>query len=367
VTFPIARPIPKFGQKLDFIGRMTRWADALDRPTLLVGDFNIAPLECDVYDHKALLKVVSHTPIEIETLGRLSDAHGWVDLGRKHIPAPSGNWTWWSYRTFWQEKDRGRRLDHMWAFARPRQAVRYSHRFVEGNATLGPAFGPRAADHGVRSLSKSRLPATPSGARRVALAIDALRHGWPIMVGGTLSLLPAETGFRSGREQRQDADFRRRAVTLKLANQREAAVPEAPVLIRAAEPFDLPGARAVADPALDLLFPMKGPFAAEHLDRPEAAKAATGTGAARRCPPRVPRRPRPSARRKPFRPKDLAEWKDLHPPRYRARARGCPSPPPRTPRSLPSARPTTCASMLRWLSASRTATARRLSGSIPNA
>jgi exodeoxyribonuclease-3 len=86
---------------------MTRWADALDRPTLLVGDFNIAPLECDVYDHKALLKVVSHTPIEVEALGRLADAHGWVDLGRKHIPAPERNWTWWSYRSYWQEKDRG--------------------------------------------------------------------------------------------------------------------------------------------------------------------------------------------------------------------------------------------------------------------
>ena len=106
---------PKFGQKLDFLDRMATWADALDRPTLLVGDFNIAPLECDVYDHKALIKVVSHTPIEIEALGRLQEAHGWVDLGRKHIPAPQRNWTWWSYRTFWQEKDRGRRLDHMWA------------------------------------------------------------------------------------------------------------------------------------------------------------------------------------------------------------------------------------------------------------
>ncbi|MBW8783434.1 MAG: endonuclease/exonuclease/phosphatase family protein, partial [Novosphingobium sp.] len=45
---------PKFAQKLDFIGRMTRWAEALHRPTLLVGDFNVAPLDCDVYDHKAL-------------------------------------------------------------------------------------------------------------------------------------------------------------------------------------------------------------------------------------------------------------------------------------------------------------------------
>ena len=106
---------PKFGQKLDFLERMTRWSERLDRPTLLLGDFNVAPLECDVYDHKALLKVVSHTPIEVETLGRLADAHGWIDLGRKHIPAPQRNWTWWSYRTYWQDKDRGRRLDHMWA------------------------------------------------------------------------------------------------------------------------------------------------------------------------------------------------------------------------------------------------------------
>jgi len=105
----------KFGQKLDFLGRMTHWADKLDRPTLIVGDFNVAPLECDVYDHKALLKVVSHTPIEVETLGRFRDAHGWVDLGRKHIAAPERNYSWWSYRTYWQDKDRGRRLDHMWA------------------------------------------------------------------------------------------------------------------------------------------------------------------------------------------------------------------------------------------------------------
>jgi exodeoxyribonuclease-3 len=121
---------PKFGQKLDFLGRMTRWAEQLDRPTLIVGDFNIAPLDCDVYDHKALLKVVSHTPLEVETLQRFADAHGWVDLGRKHIPAPERNWTWWSYRTFWQEKDRGRRLDHMWAS--PELAAQSAgHRLVE--------------------------------------------------------------------------------------------------------------------------------------------------------------------------------------------------------------------------------------------
>jgi exodeoxyribonuclease-3 len=104
---PDASTNPKFAQKLAFVGRMTRWAETLDRPTLIVGDFNIAPLECDVYDHKALLKVVSHTPIEVETLARFRDAHGWVDLGRAHIPAPERCYSWWSYRSWWRQRIRG--------------------------------------------------------------------------------------------------------------------------------------------------------------------------------------------------------------------------------------------------------------------
>jgi len=107
---------PKFGQKLDFIERMTRWAESLREPTLIVGDFNVAPLECDVWSHKALLNVVSHTPIEVEALTRLQQAHDWIDIGRKFVPAPERCFTWWSYRSpDWTRNDRGRRLDHMWA------------------------------------------------------------------------------------------------------------------------------------------------------------------------------------------------------------------------------------------------------------
>jgi exodeoxyribonuclease III len=107
---------PKFGQKLDFLERMTRWAERIERPSLIVGDFNVAPLESDVWNHKSLLKVVSHTPIEVEALGRFGDAHGWVDLGRAFIPAPARSYSWWSYRAKnWRDGDRGRRLDHMWA------------------------------------------------------------------------------------------------------------------------------------------------------------------------------------------------------------------------------------------------------------
>lgn len=107
---------PKFGQKLDFIERMTRWSEHCKHPTILVGDLNIAPLECDVWSHKALLDVVSHTPVEVEALTGLQASNDWVDLGRQFHPAPERLFTWWSYRSpDWTRNDRGRRLDHMWA------------------------------------------------------------------------------------------------------------------------------------------------------------------------------------------------------------------------------------------------------------
>lgn len=109
---------PKFGQKLDFVDRMTRWSEKLDCPTLLVGDFNIAPLESDVWSHKQLLSVVSHTPVEVEALERLQASNSWVDLGRHFHPAPARLFTWWSYRAKDRTaSDRGRRLDHQWATA----------------------------------------------------------------------------------------------------------------------------------------------------------------------------------------------------------------------------------------------------------
>ena len=84
-------------------------------PTLLVGDFNIAPLECDVWNHKQLLGVVSHTPIEVEHLGAVQAAGAWVDVTRADIPA-GPLYSWWSYRSpGWDEADKGRRLDHVWA------------------------------------------------------------------------------------------------------------------------------------------------------------------------------------------------------------------------------------------------------------
>ena len=105
----------KFGQKLDFLGRMTEWSSGLDGKTILTGDFNVAPLEMDVWSHKQLRNVVSHTDIEIDLLDKLQAAGNWVDLAREFIDPSEKLYTWWSYRARdWEASDRGRRLDHMW-------------------------------------------------------------------------------------------------------------------------------------------------------------------------------------------------------------------------------------------------------------
>ena len=106
----------KFGHKLDFLAEATQWFAA--RTTLsramLVGDLNIAPLEHDVWSHKQLLDVVSHTPVETEGLLAWQRA-GWVDAVRRFVPADEKLYSWWSYRNRdWRGSDRGRRLDHVW-------------------------------------------------------------------------------------------------------------------------------------------------------------------------------------------------------------------------------------------------------------
>lgn len=106
----------KFGQKLDYLTEMRDWAHEHNpQKSILVGDLNIAPREDDVWSHKQLLKIVSHTPIEVEHLGAAQDAGKWVDITRQDIPTGQ-LYSWWSYRAAdWDAADKGRRLDHIWA------------------------------------------------------------------------------------------------------------------------------------------------------------------------------------------------------------------------------------------------------------
>jgi len=107
----------KFAHKLAFLDEMKSWLKGTetDRKAILLGDLNIAPHENDVWSHKQLLKVVSHTPIEVEGLETVRSAGGWIDAVRELIPTDQKLFTWWSYRSSdWEASDRGRRLDHIW-------------------------------------------------------------------------------------------------------------------------------------------------------------------------------------------------------------------------------------------------------------
>ena len=125
---------PKFAHKLEFVRRFTAWSGAnkarlAKEPAIFVGDFNIAPRENDVWSHKQLLDVVSHTPIEVDGLNGALEAGGYTDVARALIPEPERIYTWWSYRARdWRKSNRGRRLDHIWTSQALKSAVESSSR-----------------------------------------------------------------------------------------------------------------------------------------------------------------------------------------------------------------------------------------------
>ncbi|GIU66808.1 exodeoxyribonuclease III [Candidatus Phycosocius spiralis] len=109
---------PKFAHKLAFLARMEAYyaAHPTNEPLVLVGDLNVAPGEHDVWGHKQLLNVVSHTPVETQALDKVMARGGFIDLARIAVPPSEKLFSWWSYRSpDWTKNDRGRRLDHIWA------------------------------------------------------------------------------------------------------------------------------------------------------------------------------------------------------------------------------------------------------------
>jgi exodeoxyribonuclease III len=118
---------PKFAHKLAFLAELEKFAAENKtgrKAEIVVGDLNVAPLEHDVWGHKQLLDVVSHTPIETTTLERLRRAGGFVDTARHLKPEPEKLYSWWSYRAAdWEASNKGRRLDHVWASADLENAV----------------------------------------------------------------------------------------------------------------------------------------------------------------------------------------------------------------------------------------------------
>jgi exodeoxyribonuclease-3 len=136
---------PKFAHKLAFLDEMHASETLRPAPSeraILVGDLNVAPLECDVWSHKQLLTVVSHTPIECEKLTGIQRAGSWVDAVRNFVPAPEKLYTWWSYRSpDWAAADKGRRLDHIWV------APALADRLAAVDVLKGSRGWARPSDH----------------------------------------------------------------------------------------------------------------------------------------------------------------------------------------------------------------------------
>ncbi|WP_298283888.1 exodeoxyribonuclease III [Acidocella sp.] len=132
----------KFAHKLDFLAEVTaHFAKYPPARAVLVGDLNIAPLEHDVWSHKQLLDVVSHTPIEVAALSAWQQT-GWVDAVRHFVPSSQKLYTWWSYRNRdWAASHRGRRLDHVWVTPDLVPALRAHHILRAGRSW------PQPSDH----------------------------------------------------------------------------------------------------------------------------------------------------------------------------------------------------------------------------
>jgi exodeoxyribonuclease-3 len=107
----------KFADKLNFIDKSRSWLKQNRKANdkiIILGDLNIAPLENDVWSHKQLLKVVSHTPIEVEKYNKFQQSLNFFDAHRHFTPDEEKLYSWWSYRNKdWKKSNRGRRLDHI--------------------------------------------------------------------------------------------------------------------------------------------------------------------------------------------------------------------------------------------------------------
>lgn len=109
-----------FAHKLTFMDDISEYLEQRKnefkgRKIIFCGDFNVAPYENDVWNHKQMLKIISHTPVETERLNRLLNSLDFVDVAREFHPEPEKIFSWWSYRNpNWATNDKGRRLDHIW-------------------------------------------------------------------------------------------------------------------------------------------------------------------------------------------------------------------------------------------------------------
>lgn len=104
----------KFAYKMRWLDALRDWvrAELAAHPQLvLMGDFNIAPEDRDVYDPVAWAGQIHCTPQEREHFQAL------VGLGLhdafRLFEQPPKSWSWWDYRNLAFRKNQGLRIDHI--------------------------------------------------------------------------------------------------------------------------------------------------------------------------------------------------------------------------------------------------------------
>ena len=98
-----------FEQKLAFLQTAVARLAALGEPTIVAGDFNVAPADIDVYDPAAFVGSTHVTPEERGLLRAMLEA-GLVDAYR-HLHPEEVGFTWWDYRAGHFHRRLGMRID----------------------------------------------------------------------------------------------------------------------------------------------------------------------------------------------------------------------------------------------------------------
>jgi len=108
----------KYVYKLRWMERLRGWLDRNVRPDqlmTLLGDFNVAPTDDDVWDPAAWEGQTLFTAAEKERLATIA-AWGLHDAFRRHHPEP-GQYSYWDYRMLAFVKKQGLRIDHVYVTA----------------------------------------------------------------------------------------------------------------------------------------------------------------------------------------------------------------------------------------------------------
>lgn len=133
----------KFLFKLNFLDWMIDFfshESNQNKSIIMLGDINIAPFEHDVWSHKQLLNVVSHTEVEIKKIKQLQKTLNWIDSHRLFVDDMVKLYSWWSYRALDPLKsDRGRRLDHIWTTPDLKQYIKFANIYKDYRIQKSPS------------------------------------------------------------------------------------------------------------------------------------------------------------------------------------------------------------------------------------